>query len=257
MASGSEKPERGGAFFPVAIGNFFFRFRTPRLRVLPTRQWMQWEQTLNPSTRIEKSGGGDQLLLKMLPGQPLENVFAAARKSSTFDIEAALDQLGIAVSSLKAFHQRTVYSGSEEVLLSHGDASLANVLFDHTLQSVTWFDFDLQHDLAESAVMRHSDDLRALVFTATPWFAAEDIPRVVTSIRAAWFGNATQHQRQVWAELERVVVEGGLRWDLFHQAQCRRSKAAKDGAVVSWTDIHRDVSKAFSQFNDKPEGDLV
>ena len=231
--------------FPVMIGNFFFRFRRPRLRVLPTRQWMQWEQTLNPSTRIEKSAGGDKLLLKLLPGQPLESVFAAALEDSTFDTETALDLLGVATHELKVFHQRTVHFENGEVLLSHGDASLANVLIDVTLGTAIWFDFDLQHDLSEPALTRQADDLRALLFTSAPWLSIDDIPLVVAFMREAWFTDATEHQRQVWAELERLIGDGSLRWDLFHQAQCRRTQAGKDGAAVSWAEIHRCIETAF------------
>ena len=230
--------------FPVKFGNLCFRFRTPRLQVLPKRQWIEWECLLNPSSRIEKDLWGNQLLLKMLPGQPLESIFAAKLKSSASNIEAALDLIGIAAGSLKEFHQRTVNVDGQDVLLSHGDASVANVMIDQTLGSGIWFDFDLQHDLAESALTRQADDLRALLFTSAAWSNIDDIPRVVAFLREAWLTDATEHQRQVWAELKRLIGDGSLRWDLFHQAQCRRTQAGRDGAAVPWGDVHRSVSNA-------------
>ena len=128
-------------------------------------------------------------------------------------IDKRLSHAGMALRSLTQFHQHIItLEPDDTVLLSHGDATVRNVMFDATTNSVTWFDFDLRHDLTVSATARHADDLRAFLFSAAHYFSMEDLPDLVRVARENYSDS------KVWVELSKQVSSPWFRFDLFHLA---------------------------------------
>ncbi|HEX8201594.1 MAG TPA: hypothetical protein VF590_14005, partial [Isosphaeraceae bacterium] len=97
--------------------------------------------------------------------------------------------------------------------LSHGDATLRNVLFDPGTGEARWFDFDTAHDPGLSPAWRHGDDLRALVYSAVESFA--DVP-VAVLLRTV--GDAYDDPGP-WEELRDRLARGILHGSPLHLAQ--------------------------------------
>ena len=70
--------------------------------------------------------------------------------------------------------------------LSHGDATLRNVLFDPGTGEARWFDFDTAHDSGVAPAWRHGDDLRALVYSAVESFDDVPVALLLRTVRDAY-----------------------------------------------------------------------
>ncbi len=70
--------------------------------------------------------------------------------------------------------------------LSHGDATLRNVLFDPGTGEARWFDFDTAHDPGLAPAWRHGDDLRALVYSAVESFADVPVALLLRTVQDAY-----------------------------------------------------------------------
>ena len=70
--------------------------------------------------------------------------------------------------------------------LSHGDATLRNVLFDPETGNARWFDFDTAHDPGLAPAWRHGDDLRALVYSSVESFADVPVTMLLRTVQDAY-----------------------------------------------------------------------
>ena len=127
--------------------------------------------------------------------------------------------LSIATESLRKFHATEIQvAGARSCLLSHGDASINNVLYDSETQVATWFDFDLRHDFRCEATSRHADDLRSLLFSAVHLFDVDSIEDWIRSQRMAYPSD------EVWAALAKQLSGRWFAFDIFHRSQIARAR---------------------------------
>lgn len=240
-------------WIPIMIGNFVLRFRHPRLYVLPTPQWLAWEQQIQPIVP-----GNDVYLFqghglncKILPGEPLAKLLIQVdqdRKegvcrvptSGTDDAKEveALTWAAWGARALAELHGTVLeFYGDDEqnkknmlcssqtkrsnpvdlpIRLSHGDAGISNLMIDLASQSAQWFDFDLRHDLQIASDKRQADDLRAFLFTLGLCFRWISLASLVQTVRHEY------RSGHVWSELAKLISHGKLDFDFFHAAQLAR-----------------------------------
>ena len=209
----------------IIPGNWVFWFRRTPVRVLPTQKWMRWEvavaQTMErPEPKIAKRS----LEMPQWSGQSLPECWA----NREMTLEERLKQVTLAVDSLRQLHQRSIATDSRSIVsLSHGDATVRNVMYDAKKRTATWFDFDLRHDLSVCATARHADDLRAFLFSAAYYFAIEDLPDLVNVTRDNY------DDVEAWDALSKQVSGPWFRFDLFQLAHTR-PPGRLNGQPNSW-----------------------
>ena len=97
--------------------------------------------------------------------------------------------------------------------LSHGDATLRNVLFDPESGHARWFDFDTAHDPGLAPAWYHGDDLRALVYSAVESFADVPVMMLLRTVRDAYADPGP------WEQLCDRLARGDLHRSPLHFAQ--------------------------------------
>lgn len=201
-------------FGPLLIGpgNLYLRLLGSGVRVLPWAEWRARERTLHRALHgIElETGPQGWLLLPRWPGV----VLADHARSRLAPAPARLRGLGAASRALRDLHRVELPradGGSER--MSHGDATLRNVLFDPGTVEARWFDFDTAHVPGLAPAWRHGDDLRALVYSAVESFADVPVALLLRTVRDAYDDPAP------WERLRDRLARGDLHWSPLHLAQ--------------------------------------
>ena len=214
----------------IIPGNIVLRWRKVPVQVLSTGEWIKWERKLAPIQIDNDRFSPRTLTLARIPGTPLIDILA----SSDFSVDQKLEFILISVKSLQHFHNRDCeVTEHGSVKLSHGDATVRNVMIDLKLKTATWFDFDLRHDLKVEANARHADDLRALLFSAAHYFPDESLTTLVHLIREIY------DQSEVWQKLAQQVSSRWFNLDLFHLAHTRPVNQADIKLVASGSPLDR------------------
>ncbi len=225
-------------FSPMLIGpgNLYLRLHRTRVRVLPGPEWHARERLLHRALHgIElESAPGGWLLLPRWPGVTLAE-YARNADRSTPDRLRGLDA---ATRALLDLHRVEIArpDGARE-RLSHGDATLRNVLFDPETGEARWFDFDTAHDPGLAAAWRHGDDLRALVYSAVESFADVPVETVLRTIRAAY------PDPEPWEQLRDRLARGELRRSPLHLAQAHPPEGRRRELESRWLRDDRSVER--------------
>ena len=182
------------------------------MRVLPGAEWRARERALHRALHgIElETGPRGWLILPRWPGV----VLADHARSRLDPAPARLRGLGAASRALRDLHRVELPradGGCER--LSHGDATLRNVLFDPGTGEARWFDFDTAHDPGLAPAWRHGDDLRALVYSAVESFADVPVALLLRTVRDAYADPGP------WEQLRDRLARGALHRSPLHLAQ--------------------------------------
>ncbi len=201
-------------FVPVLIRpvNLYLRLLRARVRVLPEADWQSRERTLHRVLHgIElETGPRGWLILPRWPGV----VLADYARSPMDPAPARLRGLGAASRALKDLHLvELLHPGGACERLSHGDATLRNVLFDPGTGEARWFDFDTAHDPGLVPDWRHSDDLRALLYSAVEWFDDVPVAQLLRIVRDTYVNAGP------WEQLRDGLARGALHRSPLHFAQ--------------------------------------
>jgi hypothetical protein len=197
----------------VLAGNLVLAIRKPRMKVLGLKAWIEWERLVQSQLRgvtIEPAKNG--IGYPRISGTPLSRLLAGSET-----VTEKRNYIAIATRSLAKLHSQAMPLDDNQVQLSHADAACYNVLVDEERQNAEWFDFDIRHDLRDPASLRFADDLRALIFTSAVFFDAPSLPLMVAIVRDEY------SDTNVWLQLQILVSDRRLDFDLFHQAQVRRT----------------------------------
>ena len=193
----------------IALGNLVFRYRRVPVIVLYRQQWLDWEQQVSQVLgRSCQPIENNQLAIEKLTGRPLGQCLK--QQSS---VDEKLIMIFAASRALWNLHQQSVAVWQ----LSHGDASVQNVLIDQETNTAQWFDFDLKHIESTKPLQRHADDLRALLFTTAIQFDPDSIAQLVSVVRKSYDSTET------WQALQKQITARSFSIDLFHRAQLRRA----------------------------------
>jgi hypothetical protein len=201
-------------FGPLLIGpgNLYLRLLQSRVRILPGAEWQSRERALHRVLHgIElETGPRGWLILPRWPGM----VLADYAQSRIDPAPARLRGLGAASRALRDLH-RVELARADGVCerLSHGDATLRNVLFDPETGEARWFDFDTAHDPGLAPAWRHGDDLRALMYSSVESFADVPVTMLLRTVRDAYADPGP------WEQLRDRLARGALHRSPLHFAQ--------------------------------------
>jgi hypothetical protein len=221
----------------IIPGNFVFRWRQVPVQVLDTNQWKAWERAVVPLEHPPQEPNSRSLAIPEIDGIPLCQLLG----DGNILAEQKLELVSLAARSLRKFHQREIDAPAHgSIRLSHGDATVRNVMISREMQTATWFDFDLRHDLRVKPNDRHADDLRALLFSAAHYFPDENLMTLVRVIKE------TYDQANVWEKLAQQAHGQWLNLDLFHLAHTRPIHEAGKKPVAGRISLDRNhaIAKA-------------
>ena len=145
----------GRCLTPVA--NMYWRLaRVPLFFFTKVRSWQDWEvkcfRMLNPDFHAARAGS-DAICEEQLPGQSLWH--HAQQGSLTTEMLRAAGR-----EFARAHH---FWSDIHHAPWSHGDGAMRNVMYEGASGRARLIDFEVIHDPALPAVVRHANDLAALL----------------------------------------------------------------------------------------------
>lgn len=201
-------------FGALLIGpiNLYLRLLKSGVRILPGAEWRSRECALHRVLhKIElKTSPRGWLILPRWPGVVLAD-YARSRVAPAPERLRGLCAASRALRDLHLVELRSANGVCDR--LSHGDATLRNVLFDPGTGDARWFDFDTAHDPGLAPAWRHGDDLRALVYSAVESF--DDMP-VAHLLHTVW---DAYDDPGPWEQIRDRLALGGLHRTPLHFAQ--------------------------------------
>ena len=221
------KSRRVGSSIAVYFGNAYLRLQNCGVEILGTDEWIRWEKAVQSAMNVadcgrkaELSTGRSQTLTRRhVPGSSLREVLKDARYSE--DQKFAAIRWGL--ESLGQLHRQQADWGRGMIQsVSHGDATVNNVIVNLELQKANWIDFDMRHLPLLSELDRHVDDLRAVVFSAAVYLPVSRFPRLAeTAI-------ASLNDRCLLSRFRERLTNEWWRLDTFQMAQAPLSWNAKN-----------------------------
>ena len=165
----------------IAAGNVYLKRLGAHARVLPDQEWRRWESEIYRAVydiQLVTDASG-RLLIPAWPGISL----AAYLESDQLSEAEKLGAIGLAAQSLYRLQSVVIqWQDGQRRPLSHGDATVENVIIDDLQATATWFDFDTIHDSSLGADWRCADDLRALTYSAAERLHSAVLPELLKTI---------------------------------------------------------------------------
>ena len=151
------KRRRRGSGFVVKCANYFFKLAQQPVFVWDrVDRWQRWEvecfQKLHGGNFLAKAEGDRTVCVEKMPGKSIAQHFA----------EGTFDDGMVAAAARELRRAHALWCDEHGGHWSHGDANLANFLYDETAGRARLIDFELIHQTTLPAAQRHADDL--LVF---------------------------------------------------------------------------------------------
>ncbi len=198
----------------VAAGNVYLKRLGAHARVLSDHEWRRWEAAVyrvvyGVDLAIDERG---RLLIPAWSGVSV----AVYLESEAAGLAEKLGAIRLAVHSLCRLHGVVMeWPDGQTRPLSHGDATVENVIIDSARMHASWFDFDTIHESRMDAAWRHADDLRALTYSAAERLPAASFPEMTETIVQSYCFAATLEA------LAEAVTYRQTRPISFHLAQAR------------------------------------
>lgn len=219
------KSRRLGSGVALALGNLYLRWQRSDVAVLTDNAWLQWEFAVEAATQhgvILKTRPATHerfrgLISHVCPGRSLRSVLT--------DPACSLDEQFAAMRwAMAALHQlhrhQADWGHGLRQSLSHGDATVNNVVIHTQSNTATWIDFDTRHHPQLSALDRHADDCRALVYSAASYLPQSCYPRLATEFIAS------QPDASLWHRFRQRLMTDWSKPSTFQLAQ----------APLTWTE---------------------
>lgn len=233
------KSRRLGSHFAIVVGNLYLRLQRSDVEVLTDEEWLRWELAVEAATKggvvipihpsPHESFRG--LISRVCPSLPLRNILI----DPTCSLDEKFAAIRWAMAALHQLHRhRADWGNGVQQSLSHGDATVNNVIVNLKTQSARWIDFDTRHLPHLPEPDRHADDLRALIYSA-----AAHLPQSCFAPLAAEFV-ASSPTSTVHRFRQRLTTDW-RRLNTFQLAQ----------APLSWKDSLA-LSQALLQFRSEP-----
>jgi hypothetical protein len=177
------KSRRPGSRIAIYVGNLFLKYQKCDAEILRTDEWIRWENEVRiPKNETDfasvaelSPGCGHSFTRRHLSGFSLRQVLKEGRYTDDLKFSA----VEWAVDALCQLHRRSADWGRGMIQsVSHGDATVNNVIINFDSQDADWIDFDMRHLPSLSELDRRTDDLRALVFSAAVYLPDSQFPRL-------------------------------------------------------------------------------
>ncbi len=181
------KSRRPLSRFAIVIGNKYLRFQNSEVEILNDQDWLRWECSiesqmntgvvyLQPPSTYENFHG---LVSHVCRGQSLRDILV----ESSFSINQKFEAIGLAMNALFRLHSFEADWGNEvHQSISHGDATVNNVIIDLIAKTSQWIDFDTRHVSHLSALDRQADDMRALLYSVASHLPQQFHCRLVSEL---------------------------------------------------------------------------
>jgi hypothetical protein len=221
------KSRRFGSGAVIPIGNLYLLHQRSDVEVLTDKAWLRWELAVDRATRFDRvlqshPSPHDQfrgLITRRCPGRPLTEILADA----ACPLDQKLTAIGWAIDSLYELHRRRADWGNGIAQsISHGDATSNNVIVNFESKSACWIDFDTRHLPHLPEIDRHSDDLRALLFSSAACLTKSCYPRLAAEFIAS------KPARLLVDRFRQRLTSDWLRLNTVQLAQ----------SPLSWTDVN-------------------
>ena len=122
--------------------------------------------------------------------------------------------VGAAAAALLRLHMNVLPHVGRTDVLSHGDATALNVIYDPAVDSAQWIDFETAHAERISLIDRHADDLQTFILS----ILTRSDPGVLSGRLAAIFRNYTEGE--IWFTVLNTLEQEN--WNMiFHMARTR------------------------------------
>lgn len=229
------KSRRQSSCVVIPVGNLYLSFQRSNVEVLADQAWRRWELAVDSAnnrgrifvTHPTPHTNFRGLMCRMCPGRTLRDVL--------LDVTCSLDQKLVAMrwamDALYGLHRHTADWGNGiQQSISHGDATVNNVIVCFESSSACWIDFDTRHLTHLPEIDRHSDDLRALLFSSAACLAKSCYQRLATKFIAS------KPNRLVLDRFRERLSSDWRRLNTFQLAQSQ----------LSWTDATA-ISQALQQ----------
>ena len=184
------KSRRSGSRVAIYSGNLYLKLQKCEVEILRTDEWIRWEKAvqsaMNRTTCVQKAesiaDNSHTFTRRYVSGSSLRDVL----NEGLYSEEVKFSAIGWAVDSLCQLHLRSADWGSGvNQSVSHGDATVNNVIVNVDLQEANWIDFDMRHLPNVSELDRHADDLRALIFSAATCLPVSRLQRLAETAIAS------------------------------------------------------------------------
>lgn len=184
------KSRRRGSRLAISLGNLYLHLQKCDVEILATDEWIRWEKAVHSASMLRDFGqltefhavNSHCFTRRRVIGSSLRDILKGGRYSDDLKFSA----VGWAVGSLCQLHRRRADWGCGLIQsVSHGDATVNNVIVNFESQKATWIDFDIRHLPILRELDRRADDLRALIFSAAVCVQRSRLPRMVESAMGA------------------------------------------------------------------------
>lgn len=171
------KRRRWFAQLSVVIGNLYLKRIGASTQFRQNHQWHLWE------LEIYRAVYGIHLAIDakrwlLIPEWP-GTVLASYLESEVHSDSEKLQAIRLATRSLSQLHAVEVrWPDGQKRPLSHGDATVENVILGDSPLKASWFDFDMIHEQDRDTRWRHADDLRAFAYSAAGRLRAAMYPEL-------------------------------------------------------------------------------
>jgi hypothetical protein len=196
--------------FVILYGcNLITRRRKVPLSFLGEPEWLLWEPRVYDALYGVNVGVDESswMAIPTFQGRVMSEILG----DRSLTCQDKMKAVSAAIQSLRELHETRL--GADAPPLSHGDATVRNVIYDSESGLARWIDFEQSHDLSVDPQFRCADDLRAFVFSAAACLDADDLPGLVSVV-------VDSYRDELVLCALRVLVEGPSLWfDLYHLAQ--------------------------------------
>ena len=220
---------------PLLIaGNLWLDWQRAGVKILPFEAWRKredqlWAQLYGQQVRVT----GGALWFPMQSGEPLGRWLRGPRTESE-----QLQAVASASLALAALHQLECADDHDRMMIAtHGDAVLANALYEASTNRAIWIDFETLQHSATPRAGRIADDLRALLCSSAECLPDVALPALVDAVLLNHRHADTEVVTRLHEQLDREVC----RPCSYHAAQANvsldRLLALRD-EVAKWSRSH-------------------
>jgi hypothetical protein len=164
----------------ITAGNLWLSRQGAGVQILAFAEWARREEQLFATLyKLRPLIERGAMWLPVLPGVSLHDWLAAAGQTQSDKMLA----VSSACAALAELHQIQLATPNGQIgLVSHGDATDRNVLFESSTCRATWCDFETQHDEDRPVAWRRADDLRALLCSTAVRCDDSELPPLVQAV---------------------------------------------------------------------------
>ncbi|MBZ0165309.1 MAG: hypothetical protein K8I00_00780 [Candidatus Omnitrophica bacterium] len=198
--------------FVVWGANVVLRALGIKARFLPLSRWTHRERDVYRFLYEEDVfiGPDDSVYAPARSGVCLVEYITNSKRSNA-EKRAAVSA---AAAALWRLHMNVLPHVGRTDMLSHGDATVLNVIYDPVVDSAQWIDFETMHAPYVNALDRQADDLHTFLFSVLSHTAEEEFVSRLEGIRQNYTDDETW--LAIVAALERE------RWTMiYHMARAR------------------------------------